>query len=260
MDKNSFIECYISWLKSNMKEQLLETELGKYTQISTPFLDRHNDHIQIYIRQQEDGSLFMTDAGYTISDLEMCGCDILSSNKRRSVLMNILNGFGIQTKDGEICTVANYASFAQKKHSLIQAMLSVNDMFFLSRSQVTNVFYEDVQAFFDQNAIPYIPNAQFSGASGLAHTFDFAIPAIATKQKPERFVKTINDVTGDKINSTLFSWGDIKDSRKQGAQLYVFMNDSERKIRPDYITALEVYGAHPVSWSSREKCLNDFVA
>ena len=258
MDKNSFIELYISWLKNNMKEQILETEQGKYTQISTPFLDRHNDHVQIYIKQQEDGGLFMTDGGYTISDLEMCGCDVLSSSKRRSVLNTILNGFGVQNKGEEIFTTANYANFAQKKHSLIQAMISVNDMFVLSRSQVTNVFYEDVQAFFEQYSIPYIQNAQFSGASGLSHTFEFTIPAM--KKKPERYVKTINDVTGDKISSTLCSWSDIKDTRKQGAELYVFMNDSERKIRADFITALEVYGVHPVGWSGRDKYLNDLCA
>ena len=98
-------------------------------------------------------------------------------------------------------------------------------------------------------------NAQFSGSSGLSHTFEFSIPS--TGKKPERFVKTINEVTGDKINSTLFSWGDIKDSRRQGAQLYVFMNDSERKVRSDFTNALEVYGVHPVLWSSRDNYIEE---
>lgn len=258
MEKNNFIELYIGWLKSNMKEQILETELGKYTQISTPFLDRHNDHLQIYVKQQDNGALLLTDGGYTINDLSMCGCDVMSSKKRHNVLMTILNGFGMHLNGEEIFTSANYSNFAQKKHSLIQAMLSVNDMFVLSRSQVTNIFFEDVQSFFDINSIPYIQNAQFSGSSGLSHTFEFTIPAMG--KKPERFVKTINDVTGDKINSTLFSWGDIKDSRKQGTQLYVFMNDNERKIRTDYTTALEVYGVHPVLWSAREKYLDELTA
>lgn len=258
MEQNNFIELYIAWLKSNMKEQILETELGKYSQISTPFLDRHNDHLQIYIQQQEDGSLLLTDAGYTINDLEMCGCDVMSSDKRRTVLMTILNGFGIKNRGEEIYTNANYSNFAQKKHSLLQAMLSVNDMFVLSRSQVQSIFFEDVQTFFDVNSIPYILNAQFSGSSGLSHTFEFSIPSIG--KKPERFVKTINDVTGDRINSTLFSWGDIKDSRKQGAQLYVFMNDSEKKVRSDYTNALEVYGVHPVLWSARENYLHELSA
>ena len=254
MEKNSFIELYIAWLKNNMKEQILETELGKYTQISTPFLDRHNDHLQIYIKQQEDGSLLLTDAGYTINDLDMCGCDVMSSEKRRNILMTILRGFGVQINGEEIITTANYSNFAQKKHSLLQAMLSVNDMFVLSRAQVQNLFFEDVQTFFDINSVPYIMNAQFSGSSGLSHTFEFSIPS--TGKKPERFVKTINEVTGDKINSTLFSWGDIKDSRRQGAQLYVFMNDSERKVRSDFTNALEVYGVHPVLWSSRDNYID----
>lgn len=38
---------------------------------------------------------------------------------------------------------------------------------------ITNIFFEDVQSFFDINSIPYIQNAQFSGSSGLSHTFEF---------------------------------------------------------------------------------------
>ena len=258
MENNSFIELYVAWLKNNMKEQILHTELGEYTQISTPFLDRHNDHLQIYIKKQDDGSFLLTDAGYTINDLDMCGCNVMSSDRRRNVLMTILNGFGMQINGEEIYTSANFSNFAQKKHSLLQAMLSVNDMFVLSRSQVQNIFFEDVQTFFDVNSVPYILNAQFSGSSGLSHTFEFSIPSIG--KKPERFVKTINDVTVDKIHSTLFSWSDIKDSRKQGAQLYVFMNDSEKKVRSDYTNALEVYGVHPVLWSARSNYVNELSA
>lgn len=248
--KDDFIELYVKWLKDNMKSRILETELGQYTEISTPFLDRHNDHLQIYVKRQEDGGLFLTDGGYTISDLEMCGCNVLSSQKRRASLTYILNGFGVRQQDGELCVSASGGDFAQKKHSLIQSMLAVNDMFFTAREQVLSFFVEDVQGFLDINHIPYVPNAQFSGVSGLSHTFDFTIPAMS--KKPEQFIKAINDVTRDKIDSTLFSWSDIKESRKPGAQLYVMVNDSEKDMRSDFSDALISYGVHPVPWTKRK--------
>lgn len=254
---NDFVGMYINWVKDNMKSRIMKTELGEFTQISTPFLDRHNDHMQIYVKQQNQ-DLLLTDAGYIINDLDMCGCDVLSSPKRRSVLTTILNGFGVQMDGEQICTKANYSNFAQKKHALLQAMMSVNDMFFLSRSQVSNVFLEDVQTFLDIHYIPYISNAQFHGSSGLSHTFEFTIPA--SRRKPERFVRTINDVSRDKIDSTLFSWGDIKELRKPGAQLYVMLNDNDKKVRAEFTNALSVYGATPIPWAERDMYVDELAS
>lgn len=241
-----------------MKEQILETEMGQYTQISTPFLDRHNDHIQLYIKKLESGGLLLSDGGYTINDLMMCGCDIMSSPKRKTILTGVLNGHGVKMEKDEILTVANYNNFPQKKHSLLQAVLSVNDMFFLSQSQVVNVFLEDVQVFLDTHYIPYVADAQFNGSSGLSHIFQYTIPASRTR--PERFVKAINDVSRDKIDSTLFAWGDIKELRKPGAQLYVILNDTEKNIRSEWENALSNYGATPMRWTQRENYIEELAS
>jgi hypothetical protein len=253
----NFTELYLKWLKENFKSTVMKTELGEFIQISTPFLDRHNDHLQIYVKKQE-GEYFLTDAGYIISDLDMCGCDVMSSPKRKTVLSTILNGFGVQIDGEQICTKATDIDFPQKKHALIQAMLSVNDMFFLSRTQIVNVFFEDVQLFFDTNYIPYVANAQFHGASGLSHTFEFTLPA--TRKKPERFVRTLNDVSRDKIDSILFSWGDIKELRKPGAKLYVIMNNTEKPVRKELFNALTIYGGTPLLWSEKEKYIEELAS
>lgn len=39
-----FVTFYLAWLKS----QISYRQTGPYTEITTPFLDRHNDQIQIY--------------------------------------------------------------------------------------------------------------------------------------------------------------------------------------------------------------------
>lgn len=253
-----FVDLYLKWLKENMKSKILETDLGQYTEISTPFLDRHNDHILLYVKKSENGNLLLTDGGNTINDLSMCGCDIMSSPKRKSILTTILNGYGIKLEKENLCANANYTNFAQKKHSLLQAILSVNDLFVLSHSQVLNVFLEDVQMFFDVNYIPYVSNAQFNGTSGLPHTFHYAIPA--TRKHPERFVRAINDVSRDKIDSTLFAWGDIKELRKPGAMLYVILNDSEKQVRSDWENALINYDAKPILWTQRDRYIEELAS
>jgi len=56
---------YLGWLKQGLRVNELET----CCQISTPFLDRHNDEIEIYV-EKRNGGLVLTDDGYTIADLE----------------------------------------------------------------------------------------------------------------------------------------------------------------------------------------------
>lgn len=120
------------------------------------------------------------------------------------------------------------------------------------------MFLEDVQLFFDPNFILYVSNAQFHGSSGLSHTFEFVIPA--TQKKPERFVRTINDVSRDKVDSVLFSRGDIRELRKPCAHLYVMMNDTEKPVRPELANALTIFGGTPLYWSKRNEYVEDLAS
>jgi hypothetical protein len=71
-----------------------------------------------------------------------------------------------------------------RKHNLLQAMLAVNDLFFLSIQMVASLFYEDVVSWLDTNEIRYTPNVKFTGKSGYDHLFDFVIPK--SRRQPER--------------------------------------------------------------------------
>src|SRR5262245_60167200 len=111
---------YISWLKNRITTE----EVNGACEITTPFLDRHNDRLQIYVVPTEKG-LRITADGYIISDLEGSGCS-LDSQQRKKMLDVILKGYGVQEADGELFVDATVESFPWKKHSLIQAMLTVN--------------------------------------------------------------------------------------------------------------------------------------
>ncbi|MEJ7608384.1 MAG: DUF1828 domain-containing protein [Bryobacteraceae bacterium] len=61
---------YRTWLKD--KTTLREVN-GAWVEITTPYLDRHNDMLQIYARRENSGFV-LTDDSYTIHDLEASGC------------------------------------------------------------------------------------------------------------------------------------------------------------------------------------------
>ncbi len=71
---------------------------------------------------------------------------------------------------------ATAEDFPLKKHSLIQAMLAVNDLFYLAKPVVESLFFEDVVAWLDANDIRYTPGVKFPGISGYDHLFSFVIP------------------------------------------------------------------------------------
>jgi len=252
MKEKDFINSYIDWLKSKIQLK----EVNGYYEISTPFLDRHNDHLQIYVKQ-EGSKLYLTDDGYTIGDLSMSGCDV-SSPRRQNVLYTILNGLGVKLEDDALVVEARPENFPQKKHALLQAMISVNDMFMLSQHRVAGVFLEDVEQFLDHNEIRYTPSVQFIGKSGFSHTFDFVIPS--SKEKPERLIKAINNPTRDKAQAMLFSWTDTREARKRETSMFVFVNDMDKVIRQEILSAFTEYEIKPILWTQRQQHISELIA
>ena len=167
----NLVEQYTLWLKD---KTTLKKVSDKWVRITSPLLDRHNDCIQIYARK-EDGGYILTDDGYIIEDLLNSGCK-LDSPKRKELLKMTLAGFGVREHGNILEIQATRENFPLKKHSLLQAMLAVNDLFYLASPMVASLFYEDVMAWFDLMEIRYTPNVKFTGKSGYDHMFDFAIP------------------------------------------------------------------------------------
>ena len=91
----------------------------------------------------------------------MSGCN-LNAPKRQNMLQATLNGFGVSLVNGELQVKANESNFPAQKHNLLQAILTVNDLFFVSRTNVQNFFSKDVWLWLEDNDIRYVPDATFS--------------------------------------------------------------------------------------------------
>lgn len=245
---------YFDWLR----EKITFNPRGNAIEITTPLLDRHNDHLQIYVIPKGD-ELKLTDDGYIISDLLMSGCEIDSTKKRREILQSVLNGYGVsRSSDDELFVVCRVDDFPQKKHMLLQAMIAVNDMFMTSKPTVQSLFYEDVEALLERHDIRYTDNVSFTGKSGYIHKFDFVVPR--SKKSPERIIQTLSSPTKDRSQSLLFAWSDTRETRKHESTLYAFLNDSARPVSEDVISALQRYDVKPVLWSQKEKYIEELSA
>ena len=240
------IDEYLLWLKDKTVLKEVGTD---WIEVTTPNLDRHNDYLQIYIKK-EGGEYILTDDCYIINDLLDSGCDI-NTPKREQILKTTLQGFGVLKVDNSLQVRTTADRFALKKHDLLQAMLAVNDLFYLSQSSIRSLFFEDVEQWLDQSDIRYTPKVKFTGKSGYDHLFDFVIPK--SKKYSERIIQTINNPRKDSAESLVFKWLDTKDTRPQNSQLYAILNDMNEPISSSIINAFTNYETIPVLWSEREK-------
>ncbi len=248
MNLENIIENYISWIRDNTEIRSVKDD--QIAEITTPFLDRHNDHFQIYVRK-ESNNFVLTDDGYTLADLKMSGVD-LNTEKRQKIFGVVLNGFGVSLSERDElfieCTINN---IGQKKHYFIQALMAVNDMYNMAQDVVFSLFKEDVELYFQQNEIYYNKDIKIAGKSGFDHNFDFIIAA--SKTKPERLVKTLSQPRKDPVMAAIFAFSDVMSVREKKANNYVIYNDIENPPQLEVLHAFANYGVHGLPWSNKDR-------
>jgi len=244
---------YHEWLRDKTTLRLVN---GDWAEITTPYIDRHNDALQIYVRT-EDGRYILTDDSYTIHDLEASGCN-LHTDKRQDLLKMTLNGFGVRLRNDALEVHATTETFPLKKHSLIQAMLAVNDLFYLAKPVVESLFFEDVVAWLDANEIRYTPGAKFTGISGYDHLFNFVIPK--SRKETERIVQAISRPTRETALSFINAWTDTRQTRPPDSKAYAMLNDMEQPVSGNVIDAFRNYQIRPVAWGERAQIVPELAA
>lgn len=150
---------------------------------------------------------------------------------------------------------ASASNLGQRLHSLVQAMLAVNDMFVMAQPRVASFFFEDVRNFLDSHDIRYTARVKLAGKSGYDHGIDFLIPK--SRKRPERLLQAIAAPKKDNIFAYLWTLSDTRAARAEqsesGPDAYAFLNDQEQSVGGDIVEALKAYEVTPAVWSQREQ-------
>ena len=237
-------EKYISWLE----DEISVNKIGEYLEVTSPFLDRYNDYLQVYAKIQNDNEIIITDDSYTINNLKMSGIDF-NSAKRKQLLNTFINKYRIDLKDDELFVKTDIDDFPRKILFLMQAMLNIDDMFMLSQNKVASIFLDDVTNFLDEKEIFYSKDVNFIGKSGFLYSYEYLIQR--SKTQPERLCKVINNPNKQNFQNIIFMWNDTKETRNCESKLIVFLND-ENKIDSNVIDGFKNYNVDTIPWSRKD--------
>ncbi len=241
------LDTHWKWLKD---KTILKQMKEDWIEVTTPYLDRHNDCLQIYIKKERE-EFILTDDSYVINDLINSGLTV-SSPKRKELLGTTLAGFGVQLGNEQQLQIhTNAENFPLKKHNFIQAMLAVNDLFYLASPSGTNFFIEDVTNWMDVSNIRYTPRIKLAGKSGYDHMFNFVLPKSQTQ--PERIVQAISRPQKSSAESLVFKWLDTREIRPPNTRTYALLNDNDTEVPRTVIDAFENYEIKTISWRGREE-------
>ncbi len=247
-DARKLVDSYIEWLKTEIDVSIS----GDISIITTPFLDQHNDQLQILIKQDDEG-YYLTDDGYTLNDLELSGLKF-NSSLRKMELRKILMNYGVENNEDELFVKCNSKNFPQRKHNLLQAMIAISDLYHIAQEKVQNLFFDDVEKFLTKHDIRFSSNVSFMGYSGIEQKFDFVIPK-STKEK-ERVIKAINYPSRvQTATSYIFSLMDVDKTRQRDLRSIAFLNDLNAKPSDETLHALKQYEITPVEWTKRDEYL-----
>lgn len=218
-DMQEMIESYPKWLA----ERITIRHADEYEEITTPFLDRHNDWISLYVKEVDDDDFLITDGGYVLGDLANCGVT-LETDKRLSILQTNLRGFGVDLVDKELTVHATKSTFPQKKHNLIHAILATGDMVYLSTSTTAQVFAEDVKQWMREHNVMFNEDVDIRGKTGMLHRFEIEIPPPSSAY-PELFIQSCNTPSVQWTKALTLDWCDVKEGRN--AQLFVISKENK---------------------------------
>ena len=223
--------------------------LDDCVEINLPFLDQHNDYIQVYLVKKGQNYI-LSDNGETIDDLKSCGLE-LNTSKRQSLLRSAIIGFGVSNDDGILKLDSTAENFGFKLNRLIQAILSVNDLLILAQPVIPSNFQSTVEDWLKNNHIEYSGRKEIVGVSGVNHSFDFTITS--RSKNLSQMVKLVNKPSMDIAKRMVFTSIDLPPEYSAGPELVALLNDPENSNLTRFGHVLNYYKINTVHWSNRNE-------
>ena len=119
--------------------------------VSTPFQFDDGDHLVIVLKLEGE-QWVLSDEGHTYMHLTYSMDEAsLQRGRRRRIIANTLSAFSVEDREGELRVRIKGSEFGDALYDLVQALLKISDVTFLSRERVRSTFMEDFRAFMSEH-------------------------------------------------------------------------------------------------------------
>lgn len=244
-----FARDYADWLTSRLSSTIRRGNC----EISTPFLDVHNDGLRVFVEPMR-GRYLLHDNGLTFETLSLQGVDIGSSQRRKELIEETLYTYGLTIENERIQTIANDTNLPQRMHFLLCAIKRIADLWMTVRATSSTDFFERVCTYLDEKDVLYSTNVVIPGKT-VEHPVDIIIPI---PRRRERLIKLIGTPNVNTAKVVSFSWIEIEEVRPN-AERIVLVNDSisndnaiVKHISDQTEAILSGYSTAYYKWSQRD--------
>lgn len=242
---------YFNWM--SRKYTINSFESGD--EIITPFQNSIGDDIAIYLIRKGHGQIMLTDDGTTLNDLNLLGINF-KLNSRIQIIDDVAQTYGVKRFNDQLSITGKTSEFPVMKHSLLQAMLHIDDLSYTKKETAKNVFFEEVLNFLINKNFGGLPEYKIDGSSGINYKIAYAIGP--SSSKPERFIQIINNANFQNIALETIA---IDDIRKTGMypedklSYSVIYNDSVNSTNDKSNKLAHEYGVNLIGWQNKEELL-----
>lgn len=122
--------------------------------VLTPFRYEDGDHLAIVL-SRSNGSWLLSDEGHTFMHLSYDpGERDLQRGTRARIISNALDAHAVEDREGELIVPIPEGRYGDALYSLVQAILHISDVSYLSRERVRSTFMEEVRVFLSERIPP----------------------------------------------------------------------------------------------------------
>lgn len=193
---------YLDWLSTRETFTDIGSKQVPVIEIDTSFLDSENDDIVLYAYPQSEGTVRLTDDGWTLHNLASHGIIFDQRTVVRATTFNdILENYCIDQQGKQLVIETTLDAFPNARLRLLRGILKIYDLLDLPASNSSQSFTDDVQNIFNHHQLDYSANKAIVGPHGLTFAFDFIVP----NHRHEHLIRTF--AQPNRINNAkVFLW------------------------------------------------------
>ena len=146
-----------------------------YEIIRTPFLYPDRDHVELFMRETNDGQLLVSDLGQTVMKISEYGFILRNSPRRRAMVFQITSSLGVRFENGSLLITTPLAQAGHSIWQIIMAIQRLADLVFTVGSYVRATFGDQFENFVAAIGIAYRRGVQIDLSNSYRFIADFTV-------------------------------------------------------------------------------------